>query len=223
MIMTQSDETDPPFDYNAGFEDDQYVDHFSGPSSTTISETCSSLFASDTDTPATCFYIICTILFVEFFIDVYIYVVQYKDRNRLNQIEDQITILKEKEKDLHGIDNFTKRAKIQRTINALEKDSKPLKALLDDSLMSAFTSTSTSTITTFLFKKGWKYFSQPLLIGCIALFYWGKPLLYFPLTWFYPFTLLNFLINQSDGAISAVAWSIICYRALKKIIHGLFI
>jgi len=221
--MTHNNGIGISFDHNIGFEDDEDVDQFSGSSSTTASETCSSFFATNIDTPSTCVYIICTILFVEFFIDVYIYVVQYKDRGRLNQIEDQLIILKEKEMQLHGIDNFTKRAKIQRTINALEKDRKPLKAVLDDSLMSAFTSTSTSSITTFLFKKGWKYFSQPLLIGCIALFYWGKPLVYFPPTWFYPFTLLNFLVNKNDGAISAVAWSIICYRALKKIIHGFFI
>jgi len=222
--MIHHNDIDAPFNHDTGFEDDEDMDQFSGSSSATIiSETCSSFFASDIDTPSTCFYIICTILFVEFFIDVYIYVVQYKDRGRLNQIEDQLIILKEKEMQLHGIDNFTKRAKIQRTINALEKDRKPLKTLLDDSLMSAFTSSSNSSITSILFKKGWKYFSQPLLIGCIALFYWGKPLVYFPPTWFYPFTLFNVLVNKNDGAISAVAWSIICYRALKKILHGFFI
>ena len=129
---------------------------------------CSSFFASDTDTPTTCICVLLAILLVEFFIDIYVYVIQYKDRGRLNQIEDQLSILKEKEMKLHGIDNFTKRAKIQRTINALEKDQKPLKALLDDSFISAFTSSSNSSVAAFLFKKGWKYLSQPFLIGLIA-------------------------------------------------------
>jgi len=221
-IMATEDIT---FDYNVGFENDD-DDTFSASSSSSQFTTaaCSSFFASDTDTPTTCIYVLFTILLVEFFIDIYVYVIQYKDRGRLNQIEDQLSILKEKEMKLHGIDNFTKRAKIQRTINALEKDQKPLKALLDDSFVSAFTSSSNSSVAAFLFKKGWKYLSQPFLISLIALFYWGTPLVYFPSSWFHPMTrFISFSIDEGSIAMSAVTWAIICYRALKRLIHGMFI
>lgn len=213
------------FDYNAGFDKEDDITSFEAINDGAAAEgVCSSFFASEANTPYTCVCILLAVLFVEFFVDFYIYLVQYTDRERLSQIEDQLSILRLKEAKLHGIDNFTKRAKVQRTINALEKDRQPLKEKLDDSLMSAFTSSSTSSLTAFLFKKGWRFLSQPLLISFVAIYYWGTPLVYFPSVWFYPFSyFLRFSDSGNDTSISAVVWAIICYRALRKITRGLFL
>ena len=213
------------FDYNAGVEEEDEANSFEAINGGVAADgVCSSFFASEVDTPYTCVYILLAVLFVEFFVDFYTYLAQYTDRERLSQIEDQLAILRLKEEKLHGIDNFTKRAKVQRAINALEKDLRPLKEKLDDSLMSAFTSSSTSSLTAFLFKKGWQFLSQPLLISFVALYYWGTPLVYFPSAWFYPFSyFLRFSDSGSDTSISAVVWAIICYRALRRITRGLFL
>ena len=169
-------------------------------------------FFANSNAPKSCLYIALAVIFVESIVDLYDFFANYKDRQRLQQVKDQISILKFKAEKLHGIDNFSSRSKIERTINALDVERKRLNAIVETKftdVISGGNGTTGPSMQSFLLRKGWEYASQPLLVLVIFFLFWGEQLYVFPSGWFFPM--------DSSYLGSALGWTTVCYRAIRKI------
>jgi|EP00505_MAST-04D_sp_SCG-Rhode-Island_P003191 hypothetical protein len=157
--------------------------------------------------PQSCLCIFVAILFVEFVVECYTFVAHYKDRSLLAQVKEHMSILREECDALSSIDHLVLKSKKERKINELELERQRLHALVDSSFSTFFK--GGGSLNKFLFKKGWEYLSQPILVVVILVVYWGEQLFIFPAAWMYP------LSPAYLG--SALGWSTVCYRALRRI------
>ena len=173
-------------------------------------------FFANASAPRSCLYILLAIIFVESIVGLYDFFANYTDRNRLQQVKEQMSILKFRTEQLQGIDNFAARSKVERTINKLDVERKRLSAVVETKFTDVITGGNedgTPSLRSFLLKKGWEYASQPLLVTVILFMFWGEHLYVFPSGWFFPI--------DSSYLGSALGWTTVCYRAIRKITNAI--